>query len=157
MGWICDGPLGGSATKNRTFVWWVNLADSRLTASGHLHAGADVLVRRVKWQFDRAVDGPWLLWNVPDVRFRWLAPCDVGSALAWGVRRSLSYQRPYVVTVLAQALSVIERRRAGNATNAFQAWQQASTMALWSAKVRLLRKFGRRYCQTFSTGFNSGE
>jgi hypothetical protein len=92
FGWICDGPLGGSATKNRTFVWWVDLADSRLTASGHLHAGADVLVRRVKWQFDRAVDGPWLLWNVPDVRFRWLAPCDVGSALAWGVRRSLSYQ-----------------------------------------------------------------
>jgi len=44
FGWICDGPLSGGETKNRTFVWWLDLADTGLTASGDLYAGADIRV-----------------------------------------------------------------------------------------------------------------
>jgi hypothetical protein len=47
---------------------------------------------------------------------------------AGGVKLA-SYQAPYGVTALAHARSAIERMRSGIAMRAFQAAQQASTMA----------------------------
>jgi hypothetical protein len=32
-GWICEGPLCYGETKNRTFVWWLDRAESRPSAS----------------------------------------------------------------------------------------------------------------------------
>jgi hypothetical protein len=33
-GWICDGPLCGGGTKNRTFVCWLDLAEERTGCAG---------------------------------------------------------------------------------------------------------------------------
>ena len=47
------------------------------------------------------------------------------------------YQTPYAITVLVQARAAIDRMRSGMAMRAFQAVQQAVTMASWLANTRL--------------------
>src|SRR6056297_519268 len=47
--------------------------------------------------------------------------------------------------------------RSGSLAKAFQAWQQASTMASKSGKTRRLRKRSRSRSQTRSIGFSCGE
>ena len=68
-----------------------------------------------------------------------------------------SYQATHVPTVLAQLRVAIDLIWAGAAISLFHASQQASTMASYVTKTRLLRSFCRRNSQMFSTGLSSGE
>jgi hypothetical protein len=51
-GWICEGPLCYSETKNRTFVWWLERAESRPSAShtrrtfGSIFPGYDTVIAK---------------------------------------------------------------------------------------------------------------
>lgn len=57
--------------------------------------------------------------------------CQLRFVILAGVKvlSEVLYQRPYAMTIFAHSRSVIECRRAGSAMSAFQAAQQASTMA----------------------------
>ena len=57
----------------------------------------------------------------------------------------------------ARSLVLIEVIVCGLSMKALHASPVASTMAVSSLKMRFDRSFDRRDCQTFSTGFNSGD
>jgi hypothetical protein len=59
--------------------------------------------------------------------------------------------------MIAQWRVPIEVIRAGSAVRLFQASQAAVTIASYPAKTRLDNLVCRRNCQTFSTGFSSGD
>src|SRR6056297_990496 len=61
------------------------------------------------------------------------------------------------MTFLIQGWKQRDRTRSGSSAKAFQAWQQASTMASKSGKTRRLRKRSRSRSQTRSIGFSCGE
>src|SRR6056297_3384984 len=61
------------------------------------------------------------------------------------------------MTFLIQGWKQRDRTRSGSSAKAFQAWQQASTMASKSGKARRLRKRSRSRSQTRSIGLSCGE
>ena len=74
------------------------------------------------------------------------------------INRYLDQVIPVAIShdTIAHSLRVIEAILSGLSLKSFHAAQQASTISSWFWKTRMASLFWRRYCQTFSTGFNSG-
>lgn len=68
----------------------------------------------------------------------------------------LLYQVSYLLTV-AHSLLPIDRMRSGSLTGNIQALRQASTISSQLFQTSAQSLLPRRYAQTFSIGFSSGE